>query len=125
MDFQSFSKSTLLFEISFYRQAPGIFPSITARPLVYENHPGKKEKDAMWSPGMEGGAARRNWAAPVAGSAGGRWRKPLGTHQGSNWVLSWGRDRAGVGVPRRGRVAAAGSSAPARGMAMWRNWRPG
>jgi hypothetical protein len=47
MNFQSFSKSTLLFEIRFYRQAPEFFPSITARPLVHENHPGKKEKDAM------------------------------------------------------------------------------
>jgi hypothetical protein len=47
MDFQSFSKRTLLFKIRFYRQTPGIFPSITARPLVHENHPGKKEKDAM------------------------------------------------------------------------------
>jgi hypothetical protein len=47
MDFQSFSKRTLLFEISFYRQASGIFPSIKARALVHENHPGKKEKDAM------------------------------------------------------------------------------
>jgi hypothetical protein len=47
MDSQSFSKSTLLFEIRFYRQAPEIFPSITAMPLVYENHPRKKKKDAM------------------------------------------------------------------------------
>jgi hypothetical protein len=47
MDFQSFSKSHLLFEIRFYRQAPGTFLSIIARPLVHEKDPGKKEGDAM------------------------------------------------------------------------------
>jgi hypothetical protein len=61
---------------------------------------------------MEGDAARRNWAAPVAGSAGEGGGKRLGTHQGSIWVLGWDWGRAGIGVPRRGRVASAWSSAP-------------
>jgi hypothetical protein len=69
-NFQSFSKSTLLFEIRFYRQAPGTFVSITDRPLVHEKDLGKNEGDAMWSLGREGGAARRNWAAPAAPLAG-------------------------------------------------------
>jgi hypothetical protein len=46
--------------------------------------------------------------------AGERVGKRLGTHQGSIWVLGWGRDRAGVGVPRRGRAAPAWSSTAAR-----------
>jgi hypothetical protein len=54
----------------FYRQVPGTFLSITARPLVHEKDTGKNEGDAMWSLGMEGGSARRNWAALVAPLAG-------------------------------------------------------
>jgi hypothetical protein len=47
MDFQSFSKSHLLFEIRFYRLARGTFVSITDRPLLPEKDPGKNEGDAM------------------------------------------------------------------------------
>jgi hypothetical protein len=54
----------------FYRQVPITFVSIAKRPLVHEKHPGIKERDAMSSLGMEGGAARRNWATPVAPLAG-------------------------------------------------------
>jgi hypothetical protein len=49
MDFQSFSKSHLLFEIRFYRQVPRTFVFITDRPLVHEKDPRKNEGDAMWS----------------------------------------------------------------------------
>jgi hypothetical protein len=46
-NFQSFSKSTLLFEIRFYRQAPRTFVSLTDRSLIHEKDPGKNEGDVM------------------------------------------------------------------------------
>jgi hypothetical protein len=60
------------------------------------------------------GHGRPEYGGSGEGIGRGRWGKPLGTHQGSIWVLGWGWGRAGIGVLRRGRVAAARSSAPAR-----------
>jgi hypothetical protein len=47
MNFQSFSKSHLLFKTRFYQQALGTLVSITDRSLVHEKHLGKNEGDAM------------------------------------------------------------------------------
>jgi hypothetical protein len=69
-EFSKFSKSRLLFKTRFYRQVPVTSVSIAKRFLVHEKHPGIKEREAMWSLGMEGGAARRNWAIPVGNLAG-------------------------------------------------------
>jgi hypothetical protein len=92
MDFQSFSKSHLLFENPTCTQAPGTFLSITDRPLVHEKDPGKKEGDAMRSLGMEGGAARRNWAAPAA--------TLVGEEVGEDEGLTMARFVAGDGAVR-------------------------
>jgi hypothetical protein len=46
-NFQSFSKTVLLFETRFYWQVPEIFVSIANRSLVHEKHPGNNEIDAM------------------------------------------------------------------------------
>jgi hypothetical protein len=62
----------------FYWQAPVTSVSIAKRSLVHEKHPGIKEREAMWSLGMEGGAARRNWAIPVGNLAGGGLEKEEG-----------------------------------------------
>jgi hypothetical protein len=63
----------------FYWQVPATSESIANRSLVHEKHPGIKEREAMWSLGMEGGAARRNWAISVGDSAGGGVEKEEGT----------------------------------------------
>jgi hypothetical protein len=55
-NFQSFSKSTLLFEIKFYRQAPGTFVSIADRSPIHEKDPGKNEGDTIGSLAMEAAA---------------------------------------------------------------------
>jgi hypothetical protein len=55
----------------FYWQVPASSESIANRSLVHEKHPGINGRDAMWSLGMDGGAARRNWAILVGDSAGG------------------------------------------------------
>jgi hypothetical protein len=62
---------------------------------------------------MEGGAARRNWAAPVAGSAGegGETTRDSPRFDSGAWL---GSGRAGKGTPRHSRAAAARSPAPAR-----------
>jgi hypothetical protein len=70
MNFQSSSKSHLLFKTRFYWQVPKTSVSIANRSLVHEKHPGINGRDAMWSLAMDGGAACRNWATPVADSAG-------------------------------------------------------
>jgi hypothetical protein len=69
MNFQSFSKSHLLFKTRFYWPVPETSVSIVNRSLVHEKHPRINGRDAMWSLGMDGGAARRNWAIPVGESA--------------------------------------------------------
>jgi hypothetical protein len=61
----------LLFKTRFYWQVLETSVSIANRSLVHEKHPGITERDAMWSLAMDGGAARRNWAIPVADSTGG------------------------------------------------------
>jgi hypothetical protein len=50
----------------------------------------------------------------AAGVGGERVGEPLGTHQGSIWVLGWGRKGCQRGGPRLPAAAAAGALAPAR-----------
>jgi hypothetical protein len=54
----------------------------------------------MWSLGMEGGAARRNWAIPVGDSAGEGWRRKRGSPTTGLWP------RIGGGAPAAGQPAA-------------------
>jgi hypothetical protein len=70
-EFSKFQQSHLLFKTRFYWQVPETSVSIVNRSLVHEKHPGIKEREAMWSLGMDGGATCRNWAIPVGDSAGG------------------------------------------------------
>jgi hypothetical protein len=89
----------LLFEIWFYRQAPGTLVSITDRFLVHEKHPGKNEGDAR----------RLRWRV-WSGKGWGRTR----AYHGSVCAHGRGREALGGGLRRWPAVPAAGASAPAR-----------
>jgi hypothetical protein len=78
MNFQSCSRSHLLFKTGFYWQVPQTSVSFANRFLVHEKHPGINGRDAMWSLAMDGGATCRNWAIPVGDSAGGGVEKVEG-----------------------------------------------
>jgi hypothetical protein len=99
-NFQSFSKSTLLFEIRFYRQAPGTFLSITVRPLVHEKHPG----------GWRG--------SPELGGSGGAFGRGRGGGGRGAHLLSicgrkWVEERRQLAGQRRAGSTAAANTAPA------------
>jgi hypothetical protein len=65
-NFTRFNQTVLLLKFPLYTGVPGLFYRFTTMPSVHTKHLGKKEGDAMWSLGMEGGAVRRNWAAFAA-----------------------------------------------------------
>jgi hypothetical protein len=75
--------------------------------LVHEKHPGIKEREAMWSLGMDGGAARRNWAIPAGDLDGGGVEKEDGPTM-DRFVASEGWGNAGSSRP-------AASRGPGRG----------
>jgi hypothetical protein len=70
MDFTRSRKDQLLFEIKFYRQAPGTILNFTTMPLLRTKHPRQKERNAIGSLGHGGAGSDQNPATPAAGSAG-------------------------------------------------------
>jgi hypothetical protein len=63
--FYKIQPNFLLLKFPLYTGVPGLLCRFTTMPSIHTKHPGKKEGDAMWSLRMEGGAVRRNWAAPA------------------------------------------------------------
>jgi hypothetical protein len=110
--FTKFSKGTILFEISFYDQAPDMFSGFTDRSLVYRILPGKNGEPAIGSPGCrpapagvsvgEVGERRRSSPrldlGPRKGRGGFRRRRSASPSGGGRWSSSSGEVEAGATV---------------------------
>jgi hypothetical protein len=68
MDFLNLSKCPLLLKMPLYTEVPGSFDSVTNLPLDHGLDLGKKEIEEIESLDLGAAWARRNPAAPVAGS---------------------------------------------------------
>jgi hypothetical protein len=111
-EFTRISKTHVLFEMGFCTEVPGKLFRFTSMPVVRVKLPVKKEGGAIGSLAMEGGGSGRNPANWRRGWPEKRAGKRLGTHQGSIWVLGWGRRGCRRGGPRLPAAAAAGAPAP-------------
>jgi hypothetical protein len=83
-------------------------------PLVRVKHPGRKERDAIGSSAMEGGAARRNWVAPAAPLVGEVEGEGLGLTRARFVCSIGGEGAAGGGGRRHQPVLAAAACCPAK-----------
>jgi hypothetical protein len=143
MDFQSFSKSPLLFEIRFYRQAPGSFSSSQRYPRFTQNtlgitgglqcgpwEAGTARLAGIWRVRRRpwpGNGAEGNRGSPWLGFSqswvryGRRWGPAAATTNGSRWSSCSGE------LPARARQRAAlaaleGSRAATGSVGLRRSW---
>jgi hypothetical protein len=114
MDFARFSRTALLLKIQIFSQAPGKNLELTTMPLVRVKHPRKKKGDAIGSSAMEGGAARRNWAALVAPLAGEVEGEGVGLTRARFVCSVGGEGAAGEGGRRHQPVPAAAACCPVK-----------
>jgi hypothetical protein len=118
-EFTSFSKTHILFEIRFYRQAPGTFPSITDTPLVHENalERSRPLQCHPWCGGRRGSPELGSSGGGIDRARAGEW--PAGSRSSVSGLGGVGTSADGAARRWRCRPAA-GARAPVKGAA-----RPG